>query len=374
MNRNIKLVLLLLFISLEINAQDVDFLRNKVKDLKDDTLKLNALSSLAEKDDAPQWMEFNKQAYDLSNKLLLDKDPNVVLRAKKGLIEALNNFGFEADTKDDKIKAIEHWTDAMKLCLEIRDKKRLAIIYNNIGYLYYRNTEFQSALDFYTKSIQLKSELEDYEGVANTNVNIGSVYMQQGELETAKNHYNKALKVFEKKGQQEKIAQTYVNIGNIYIHLNKYDQAATYFNSSLAIYKELNHPFGIANSLTNLGVIELINNKNYTKSLENFDASINSFMAARDSAKINANLSYKARCFAEQGKSKEAYDLSLNTYKSTIDKGFPEDILLVGNNHYLICKKQEKFKEAMEALERCISAQDKLNDVKEKKAALARQL
>lgn len=360
MKKNVLLFVFIVFTANTSFCQDIEFLMSKVKEMKDDTVKLNALNILAEKGPEPAWMDYNKQAYALAQKLSKDKNAAVRMRAKRGEADALNNFGFEADSKGNDSLALNYWTKSLKICLEIKDKKRLATVYNNIGFVYYRKSDFEQALDFYTNSLKYKNEIKDSAGAANTNVNIGSVYLNQGDYVKAKAYYSKSLALYEKLQDDEKIGITYVNIGNIALRLKDYKEALTFFNSSLEIYKKLGHKFGVANSEMNLGVIQHEYFKDDKKANDYYLSALKVFEEVNDSSKVATALTYISRLKLAEGNLAEAYAYSKKAFDLGSKMGFTDELFLTANNHYMICKKAEKYQEAMEALEIAVKMQDKM--------------
>lgn len=336
-------------ISFNITAQDVEFLMNTVAKMPDDTNKLNALNILADKAPDPVWINYNKQAYELSKKLFISPDKLVKRRANLGVADAFNNFAFEHESKGELEKAIEYWKKALKITVDNKDKLRTAVLYNNLGYTHYKKADYKTAIEYYNKSISYKEGLKDSMGVANTLVNIGSIYSIQGDYKQAVNFYGKALRIYEKKGDDEKIGITYVNIGNANLRMTDYKNAQTYFNSAKEIYRKNNHPFGIANCDLNLGVIQLDFYKDLSKADEFFMSSLKGFQMANDSDKICITQIYQSKVLTQNQKVEEAYQLSKKSYDYFVRKNSYADLTLAASNHQLICARLKKGEEERNA-------------------------
>ena len=75
------------------------------------------------------------------------------------------------------MKAIEHYSNGLKISEQIKDNKRVADVYHNIGAVYYDQGNFEKALDNYYASLRQSEKIKDSSRIFKTLGNIGGVYV-----------------------------------------------------------------------------------------------------------------------------------------------------------------------------------------------------
>jgi Tfp pilus assembly protein PilF len=290
-----------------IQAQDIEFLINRVATMPDDTIKLNALNAIVENAPDSIWPAFNQQAYELSKKLTINSNKEIRKRAFLGVADAYNNFGFDLETKGENEKAIQYWKKALKISVEYKDKKRTAIIYNNLGFVHYKMADYKNALIHFNKSISYKQSIFDSIGMANTMVNVASIYSVLGDNKKALSYYGNALKIYEIKGVQKKCGIVYNNMGRLNLKMKDYKNARIYFLAAQEIYKKENYDYGIANCNLHLGIVALEFENNPTGALGLFNQALNKFLhITNDSSRIYLTKTYLGKTYYTLNKTNEA--------------------------------------------------------------------
>lgn len=149
---------------------------------------------------------------------------------------------------------------------EIGDIEGVSNILNNIGVVYWKLNNYDKALEIYTESLKIMKELENREGIVRSLNNIGLIYLTLKNYEKALEILLETLKITKEIGDTNNIAYCLNNIGNNYWYLGNYDKSLEYYMESLKINEEINNKYGIAVSIKNIGGIYL-KLKNYDKSL-----------------------------------------------------------------------------------------------------------
>jgi tetratricopeptide (TPR) repeat protein len=237
----------------------VDSLQQLIKTAKHDTTIVNAWIAW----DNIVWRAEPEMDFVLNQKIdslcakNLKKKLNKQEKAKflKSSSFALNNIGTIYKAQGDYAKAIEYFTQSLKIEEEIGNKSGIAGSLNNIGIIYKIQGNYAKAIESYTQSLKMKEEIGDKEGIASTLNNIGNIYNDQGDYAKAIEYYTQSLKISEEIGDKEGIASTLNNIGNIYNDQGDYAKAIEYYTQSLKIREEIGDKKGIASSLHNLGII-----------------------------------------------------------------------------------------------------------------------
>jgi tetratricopeptide (TPR) repeat protein len=237
----------------------VDSLQQLIKTAKHDTTIVNAWIAW----DNIVWRAEPEMDFVLNQKIdslcakNLKKKLNKQEKAKflKSSSFALNNIGTIYKAQGDYAKAIEYFTQSLKIEEEIGNKSGIAGSLNNIGIIYKIQGNYAKAIESYTQSLKMKEEIGDKEGIASTLNNIGNIYNDQGDYAKAIEYYTQSLKIREEIGNKNGIAMSLNNIGTIHDLQGNYAKAMDYYTQSLKIREEIGDKKGIASSLHNIGII-----------------------------------------------------------------------------------------------------------------------
>jgi class 3 adenylate cyclase/Tfp pilus assembly protein PilF len=185
---------------------------------------------------------------------------------QKGIAICLNNIGLIYVIQSDYPKALDYYQQGLKIEEEMRNPKGIATSLNNIGIIYNDLGNYPKALDYYTRSLKIKEKIGDQKGVAASLNNIGIIYNDQGDYAKALEYHTRSLKIKEQIGDQMGMAPSLHNIGIAYERQDDYTMALDYFNQSLKIKEQFGDQKGIAESLKSIGEIYMIQN-NYSTAL-----------------------------------------------------------------------------------------------------------
>ena len=172
---------------------------------------------------------------------------------KKYLAQAFNTQGTTFYFKGDYARAIDYFTQGLKIREAIGDKKGLASSINNMGAIYTDQGESEKALNCYKRSLKIREEIGDKNGMAASFNNIGAIYAEKKENTLAIEYYTRSLKIREEIGDKVGIGTPYNNIGSIYINLKDVTKARDYFTRGLKIREQVGDKRGQAMSLYNIG-------------------------------------------------------------------------------------------------------------------------
>lgn len=291
---------------LKTNAQDdeTDSLLHVVATRKDDSLKVNALISLAVSNyqSAPdKAKDFANRANVLAQKInfktgeayaykwlgiidnlqgnyydaLLNSNQSLALFEslgdKVGTSNLLNNLGaFYADKGEDS-KAVEYYTKSLDLAQQSENKLRIETALSNIGVIYSKNPATNNkALEYYLKALPYALDIKDDESTGIIYTNIGEAYAVNNDLSKSQYYYNLALKTL---GSSLSIAYAYNDIGKLYIKKNDYDSAALSFNKAYAVAQQNNSPIDIVQSLIGNAKLQVLRN-NSADALNTFNQAL----------------------------------------------------------------------------------------------------
>jgi serine phosphatase RsbU (regulator of sigma subunit)/Tfp pilus assembly protein PilF len=315
----------------------IDSLLNEYHLEKEDSSKLNKLTTLISLCEDDIWVKYNEilknKAQELSQKHI---DEKIYV---KQLSSAYNNSGFYFFSKNKVDKAIHYFEKSIELSNEIGDKEVVSTALNNLGYIHKRQGDILSALECYHESLRLKKILKDQNDIALALNNIGGVYYTLKEYDKALKYYRDALIIEKRDGTKKGVGRLYSNIGSVYQKQKKLKLAIDYYQQSSKIYNNIGYKKGEALSLSNYSSIklELIKDNNTTELeliLKEFKIAYNVFNELEDL----------------EGKASSAYEIS-NIYRRLGNVILAERY---GNESIILAKKigfTEVIKNAANALE-----------------------
>jgi serine phosphatase RsbU (regulator of sigma subunit) len=173
---------------------------------------------------------------------------------------ALNNIGYESDSKGNVFKAIEYYNKALKIREQAKDVKGIAESINNLGTLYNYQNDMPAAISYFIKAIKLYEEVGDKKGASQSLNNVGMAYNNIKDTTKAIDYNIRALHLQEQMGDEPGMANSYSNLGVVYQQMKQTSRAVEYFKRSLAINEKVGNEAGIAEALNNLGDSYLTNN------------------------------------------------------------------------------------------------------------------
>ena len=171
---------------------------------------------------------------------------------------ALNNIGYDADSKGNVVKAIEYYNKALKLREQAKDIKGIAESINNLGTLYNYQNDMNAAISYFIKAIKLYEEIGDKKGAGQSLNNVGMAYNNIKDTAKAIEYNLKALHIQEQTGDELGMSNSYSNLGTVYQQMNEIPKAIAYFKRSLQITEQVENTAGMAEALNNLGDASLL--------------------------------------------------------------------------------------------------------------------
>lgn len=258
------------------------FAQNKIGDSIYKKLQAINVTEIINKKDTSGVMEIGKLAFALQNinpdsTIAISK--RVILISEKldfinGKVNAYNTCGIGYWVRGDFSKAIEYFSDALKLNTAINNENGMANNYNNMALVYSDKTEYSKALELYFKALAICERNKFEKITSSVFVNIGLVYSYQNEYKKALDFYFKALNLNKKNNDKASMSVCYSNIGNVYKKMKQYPQALNYFQSAYQIAEQSGNMSIMANNLSNMAAVYMVNNENdkalnyYKKALE----------------------------------------------------------------------------------------------------------
>ena len=180
------------------------------------------------------------------------QDPNIAI-AEKNFAEGQQLLA--EGSVASKRKAIEKFTEAVRVWHVAGDRRREAIALSFIGKIYDLLSEKQKALDFYNQTLSLVRTVGDRSSEAATLNNIGLIYDALGEKQKALHYYNIALPILQGVGNTRVQAITLANIGLVHDSIGEKQKALQSYQQALPLLRAAHDRAAEAVTLNNLGYL-----------------------------------------------------------------------------------------------------------------------
>lgn len=269
---------------------------------------------------------------------------------KKYMSVMLNTLGSISAVKGEFYQAIDMYTSALKIQIELKDYYGVSKTYNNIGYIYRNQGKFAEALEYQLKSIQLQEKYKYMDFRITTLINIGITYQEFNDYQLALKYYLKALKLAEASEDLVQVADIQNNIGLIYIDQKDYLNALKLFRKNVDLYEKSTNYIGLASSLLDIGLCYAFIGKT-DSSLANYSKALNYFEKVGDKQGIIKALNNIGKVYENNSR----FDAALKYYGQSLElskriDSKKEIANALGNIGY-IYKKQGKVIQAKPYLE-----------------------
>ena len=298
---------------------------------------------------------------------------------KEEIAISLNNIGFLYMNQGKSEKALECFNRSLMIREEIKNKSGIAESLNNIGGFYEDKGDIIKALEYFDRSLKVREanrgandNIVDKKGVAGCLNNIAGIYDDQDDRAKALEYYHKSLILLQEINDKNGIANAFNNIGIVYKKESNISRALEYFKQSLKMREEINDRQGVAYSLNSIAGIYYIKN-NIEKTKEYIEKSEKILAEINDLQGLSFSFNLMAKCLLKEEKIEAAFIYSARSLKIARQLGYPLNIKNSAELLYLIYKKQNKPKEALEMHELYIQMRDSINNAETRKASLKQQ-
>jgi serine phosphatase RsbU (regulator of sigma subunit)/Tfp pilus assembly protein PilF len=354
----------------------VDSLQQVIKTAKHDTIIVNAWiawDNIVWRSDPEMDFVLNQKIDSLCAKNL-KKKLNKQEKAKflKSSSFALNSFGIIYNSQGESAKAIEYYTQSLKIQEEIGYKSGIAASLNNIGIIYKSQGDYAKAIEYYTQSLKIEEEIGYKSGIASSLNNIGTIYDLQGNYAKAMDYYTQSLKTREEIGDKKGIASSLNNIGTIHDLQGNDAKAMDYYTQSLKIREEIGDKKGIASSLNNIGIIYHDQGES-AKAIDYYIQSLKIEEEFGDKKGIAKCLNNIGIIYNSQGNYAKAFEYSQQALTIAQEIGAALETKQAASSLWKINKKLGCYKESLAMYELFIATRDSMESEANQKAVIQQE-
>lgn len=157
------------------------------------------------------------------------------IREGGGKAQSVSNLGSMYLITGEKVKALESFSQGLKLSKEVGDKITQSNSLNGIGNLYYSFGDQQNALNSYSEALSIAKETGDKAREAGALHNVGTVFASVGDFDKAISYFRETLPIWDELKDTQNKLYTLNYLGHVYRGLQQYDTALSYYNQVLEV-------------------------------------------------------------------------------------------------------------------------------------------
>jgi len=144
---------------------------------------------------------------------------------QNGLASSYNNLGNLSNEQGNYAKALEYYTAASKIFLQMGNEHDHAITLANIGMIQSQPKFYQSAINYFADSREIAARLEVVPIISWLDMYLGLTYKYLQKYASAIIYYNKALVSYQKQGNKHETRNLYRNLGNVHLEMGSIEEA-----------------------------------------------------------------------------------------------------------------------------------------------------
>jgi len=172
----------------------------------------------------------------------------------RGMIEAFHAMGLTYHLMGRFADALRYYGSALDVSqssgYSLRDR---AFTYQGIGAVYSSLGDLDKALENYSEALRIFEELEDHRGLGLCYAMIGSVRISQRKYEIAESYFLSGIQFLEESGHRSDQAFVYINLGYLYKQLGKKEQALSSLQQALQMSEQMGNELLVTLASLHLG-------------------------------------------------------------------------------------------------------------------------
>ena len=221
---------------------------NAIK-VKNANVQAEALSALA---------DISLKQGSLDEALIMHKDALEIFIAKKdaiGAARSFNNMGFILRRKNDKVKALESYSEVEKILEENPENQELISAQLILARSFLDLGEIDRARDHALDAFDKTDNLDDKQLHARSQAVLGRYYAKVGDLDVASHHYSQSLEAMNEEGDILAMVDITILLGEVLQDSGKTDEAMEHFREALIIAEANDLRMQIGELLIRLGSV-----------------------------------------------------------------------------------------------------------------------
>lgn len=152
------------------------------------------------------------------------------LNLTKSMAKPVNFMGVALNYKGDRLSAVDHYEEALKISTAQSDSLQIAHSNNNLGRLFFEQGLLARSYTYFVKALTIFEAINDSTGLAYTYQSLANLYKSQRDYSKSENNYLKANKIRLLLGNTRDIMSGYLQTGRLYQENNQHDKALKFLH------------------------------------------------------------------------------------------------------------------------------------------------
>jgi tetratricopeptide (TPR) repeat protein len=239
--RNLFSLSVILFLSLNLAAQDLDkiaSLQHQLKSAKGNKrfVLLNKIAFEYRSSYPDSTIAYGLEAIDFGRQSGI----------KEGLAAPLNYIGLGNYYKGNLVRAYEYYEEAAREATMSVDSIQLGYAQNNIGRLFSEQGMLTQSYPYFTRAEAIFRSTHDQSGLAYVYQSFAALYKTEQDFVKSKQRYQEALKIRLKLKNTRDIMSGMVLLGKLYMEIKRYDDALFYLQKADSAGRVIHDNMGLA--------------------------------------------------------------------------------------------------------------------------------
>ena len=272
---------------------------------------------------------------------------------RKEVANTLNDIGLAWSQLKESQKAINYYTDSIKVFHEIADKSNEAAALYNLGYEFYKLGNWAKAIELINQAIELRQGLKEFQKVGDSYKSLATIYDKSGDFEKSIAAFEESIANYRQINDEKSIAEILNLIGVTYSERYKKQKTdeidkktVENFEQGLTLARAQKNEYLEARILTNLA-IHLSDSKQFQKALELFQTVLPIWQkqnSATDQSSVWQGMGDALQDLNQDKKAIEAYFTALEFQKTLNER---DKLAMIYNNLGVCYENLENFQEAV---------------------------
>jgi signal transduction histidine kinase/Tfp pilus assembly protein PilF len=152
------------------------------------------------------------------------------LKLPKSMAQPVNFMGVALNYKGNRLSAVEHFEEALKISTTQHDSIQIAHSNNNLGRLYFEQGLLSRAYTHFIKALSIFEDLNDSTGLAYTYQSLANLYKSQRDYKKAEHNYLKANSIRLALKNTRDIMSGLVQTARLYEETNQTEKALKFLH------------------------------------------------------------------------------------------------------------------------------------------------
>lgn len=227
--------------------------------------------------------------------------------------QIFNNAGIMHDILENKKKALEYYSESLRINQSINNKA-LANIFNSLGILYDSSGNQEEALSFYSKALAASREVGNRIDEGTALHNIALIFANYSDYDKANGFSKEALAIWEEIGDFRNRVFSLTQIGNNYALAGNFEKSLQFYQAVVDLTTERGQMAEKGAALSLMGYVYLLKN-DYQKGLDCLEEALSIAIKLKNKSDEAHALNRLGLIYSALGDQKKALDTYVKAFE-----------------------------------------------------------